>query len=81
VLTSVLKRVDVTVYNAFKDDKDFKGGIVALGIPEEGVGISFDEYNKPLITDDAKAAVDAAMKGISDGTIKVHDFNADNKCP
>jgi basic membrane protein A len=81
VLTSVLKRVDVTVYNAFKNDKDFKGGVVALGIPEEGVGISFDDYNKPLITDDAKAAVDAASKGIADGSIKVHDFTTDNQCP
>jgi basic membrane protein A len=77
----VLKRVDVTVYDAFKNDANFKGGVVALGVPEQGVGISYDEYNKPLITADAQAAVDAATKGISDGTVKVHDYTADNQCP
>src|SRR6202012_901875 len=45
VLTSVLKRVDNTVYNAFKDDKDFKGGVVALGVAENGVGLAMDQYN------------------------------------
>jgi len=81
VLTSVLKRVDVTVYDAFKNDASFKGGVVTVGVPEQGVGISYDEYNKPLITADAQAAVDAATKGISDGSIKVHDYTADNQCP
>jgi basic membrane protein A len=40
-----------------------------------------DDNNKPLITADAQAAVDAASKGIADGSIKVHDYNADNQCP
>jgi basic membrane protein A and related proteins len=81
VLTSVLKRVDVTVYNAFKDDKDFKGGVLDLGLQDDGVGLAMDQYNKPLITADAAAAVDAATKGIVDGSIKVHLFETDNKCP
>ena len=81
VLTSVLKRVDVTVYNAFKNDKDFKGVVVALGIPENGVGLAMDDNNKPLITADAQAAVDAATKAIADGTVKVHDYTTDSQCP
>jgi basic membrane protein A and related proteins len=81
VLTSVLKRVDVTVYNAFKNDKDFKAGTVALGVAEDGVGLAMDDNNKPMITADAQAAVDAASKGIADGSIKVHDFTADSQCP
>ncbi|HVX73482.1 MAG TPA: BMP family ABC transporter substrate-binding protein [Devosia sp.] len=82
VLTSVLKRVDVTVYNAFKaGDAGFKPGVVSLGVAEDGVGLAMDDNNKPLITADAQAAVDAASKGIADGTIKVHDYNADNQCP
>jgi basic membrane protein A and related proteins len=81
VLTSVLKRVDVTVYNAFKDDKDFKGGVVNLGLPENGVGLAMDDNNKPLITADAAGAVDAATKAIAAGTVKVHLFETDNKCP
>ena len=81
VLTSVLKRVDVTVYNAFKNDADFKAGVVALGVAENGVGLAMDDNNKPLITADAQAAVDAATKGIADGSIKVHDYTADSQCP
>ena len=40
VLTSMLKRVDVAVYNAFKDGKDgtLKPGIQVLGLTEDGVG-------------------------------------------
>ncbi|MGN6683470.1 MAG: BMP family lipoprotein, partial [Devosia sp.] len=58
VLTSVLKRVDVTVYNAFKaGDAGFKPGVVSLGVAEDGVGLAMDDNNKPLITADAQAAV------------------------
>ncbi|MDR3471436.1 MAG: BMP family ABC transporter substrate-binding protein [Devosia sp.] len=81
VLTSVLKRVDVTVYNAFKNDADFKAGVVSLGVAENGVGLAMDDNNKPLITADAQAAVDAATKGIADGSIKVHDYTTDSQCP
>jgi basic membrane protein A len=82
VLTSVLKRVDVTVYDAFKNgDAGFKPGVVSLGVAENGVGLAMDDNNKPLISADAQAAVDAATKGIGDGSIKVHDYTADNQCP
>ena len=81
VLTSVLKRVDVAVYNAFKDDANFKAGTQVLGLKEKGVGLAMDDNNKPLITADAQAAVDAAEKGIIDGSVVVHDYTTDNKCP
>ena len=60
VLTSMMKRVDVAVYNAFKDAKDgtWKAGVQALGLKEGGVDWALDDNNKPLITDDMKAAVD-----------------------
>ena len=82
VLTSVLKRVDVTVYNAFKNgDAGFKAGVVSLGVADQGVGLAMDDNNKPLITADAQKAVDDATKGIADGTIKVHDYTTDTQCP
>jgi basic membrane protein A len=82
VLTSVLKRVDNTVYDAFKaGDAGFKAGVVALGVAEGGVGLAMDDNNKSMVTADAQAAVDAATKGIADGSIKVHDYTADNQCP
>ncbi|HWV02612.1 MAG TPA: BMP family ABC transporter substrate-binding protein [Devosia sp.] len=81
VLTSVLKRVDNTVYDAFKNDASFKGGTVVSGLAEKGVGLAMDDNNKPMITADAQAAVDAATKGITDGSVKVHDYTTDNQCP
>ena len=82
VLTSVLKRVDNTVYDAFKaGDAGFKAGVQDLGIAEGGVGLAMDQYNKSMVSPDAQAAVDAATKGIADGSIKVHDYTADNQCP
>ena len=82
VLTSMLKRVDVAVYNVMKDgNAGFKPGIQALGLAEDGVGVAMDDNNKPLITPEMMAAVDKAKADIIAGTIKVHDYTADNTCP
>ena len=52
VLTSMLKRVDVAVYNAFKDalDGTWQPGMQNLGLAEDGVGYALDENNRELIT-------------------------------
>ncbi len=83
VLTSMLKRVDVAAYNTMKDamSGDFETGLVTLGLAEGGVGYSVDEHNEKLITDDMKAALDAASADIISGKISVHDYRSDNKCP
>jgi basic membrane protein A len=82
VLTSMMKRVDVAVYNTMKDGNDgFKGGIHALGLAEDGVGVAMDDNNKALVTGDMSAKVDAAKADIISGKIKVHDYTEDNKCP
>lgn len=82
VLSSMLKRVDVAVYNVMKDGVDgFKPGIHALGLAQDGVGYSLDEHNKALISADMQAKVDAAKADIIAGKIAVHDYMADNKCP
>ena len=83
VLTSMTKRVDVAIYDAFKDAKDGKwtAGVKVLGLKQGGVGWAFDDHNKALITAEMKAAVDKAEKGIVDGSIKVHDYMADKTCP
>jgi basic membrane protein A and related proteins len=51
VLTSMLKRVDVAVYNAFKDAQEgkFTGGINVLGLKEGGIDYAVDDNNKALI--------------------------------
>ena len=83
VLTSMLKRVDVAVYNAFMDAKDdkFSGGINDLGLKEGGVDYAMDDNNKDLITPEMKAAADKAKADIIAGTIKVHDYMSDDACP
>jgi basic membrane protein A len=83
VLTSMTKRVDVAVYDAFKDAKDDKwtAGVKVLGLKEGGVGWAFDDHNKGLISADMKAAVDKAEKAIIGGSVVVHDYMADKTCP
>ena len=83
VLTSMLKRVDVATYNVFKAGQDgsFKPGVTVLGLAEGGVGWALDDNNKALITPDMKAAADKAAADIVSGSIKVHDYMADQKCP
>lgn len=83
VLTSMLKRVDVAVYNAFMDAKNdkFEGGINNLGLKEGGVDYAMDDNNKALVTDEMKAAVEKAKADIIAGTVQVHDYTSDDKCP
>jgi basic membrane protein A and related proteins len=82
MLTSMMKRVDVAVYNTMKDGNDgFKGGIHALGLAEDGVGVAMDDNNKPLVSADMAAKIEAARADIISGKIKVHDYMEDNKCP
>jgi basic membrane protein A and related proteins len=83
VLTSMLKRVDVATYNTFKEVRDnaWKPGVLVLGLKEDGVGWALDEHNQALITPEMKAAADKATAEIKAGTIKVHDYMSDSKCP
>jgi len=83
VLTSMLKRVDVAVYNAFMDAKNdsFSYGFNVLGLAEGGVDYAMDDNNAPLVSDEMKAAVEAAKADIIGGKITVHDYMSDNNCP
>jgi len=83
VLTSMTKRVDVAVYDAFQDARSghWASGVKVLGLKEDGVGWALDDNNKALITPEMKAAVEKAEAGIVAGTIVVHDYMADKTCP
>ncbi len=76
VLTSMLKRVDVAVYNAFKSAKDgsWQAGTQSLGLKEDGVGYALDEHNASLITDDIKAKLEDAKAKIIAGELKVEPY-------
>jgi basic membrane protein A len=81
VLTSMLKRVDVAVYDALMDGTDLETGVFTLGLAEEGVGYALDENNASLVSDDMKAAVDEARQKIIDGDIEVVSYYANDSCP
>jgi basic membrane protein A len=76
VLTSMLKRVDVAVYNAFKDamEGDLQPGAQNLGLAEEGVGYALDEHNRALITPEMEARLEEAKQKIIAGELEVTDY-------
>lgn len=78
VLTSMVKRVDVAVYDVVKEvlDGKFQGGFHIFGLDKDGVTYAMDEYNKALIPDDVIKKVEIAREKIADGEIKVTDAMA-----
>jgi basic membrane protein A len=81
VLTSMLKRVDNAVYEAFKAGDALETGIAVMNLASGGVGYAIDDNNAPLVSAEMKAAVDAAAAKIASGELKVHDYMSDNTCP
>lgn len=81
VLTSMMKRVDVAVFESFTAGEAVEPGIAVLGIAEGGVGWALDEHNESLISEDMQAAVEAASAAIIGGELAVHNYTDDNTCP
>lgn len=77
MLTSMVKRVDVAVYNVLKA---WKPGVQVLGLKEGGVDYASDANNAKLLTPALKAKVDAVKADIIAGKVKVADYMADNGC-
>ncbi|MCE4536645.1 BMP family ABC transporter substrate-binding protein [Pelomonas sp. P7] len=77
MLTSMVKHVDVAVYNVLKA---WKPGVQVLGLKEAGVDYALDENNAKLVTPQLKAKVEAIKADIVGGKIKVADYMADNAC-
>jgi len=78
VLTSMIKRVDLAVYESFKAAKDgtWKAGVRSLGVAEDGVGFSLDQHNRGLITAEMEKRLQQARADIVAGKIKVTDYMA-----
>jgi len=81
VLTSMLKRVDNAVYEAFKEGADLTTGINVMGLANDGVGYAMDDNNAALVTPEMTAAVDEAAAKIKSGELVVHDYMSDETCP
>jgi basic membrane protein A and related proteins len=78
ILTSMLKRIDVAVYNTVRDlaDGRFTAGLRLNGLENDGVGYALDNYNQPLIPQNIIDDVEKVKKDIIAGKIKVTDAMA-----
>jgi basic membrane protein A len=78
MLTSMIKRVDVAVYNSMIQARQgtWKAGVSVLGLKEEGVGWSVDEHNRALVTADMEKKINEAREAIIAGRIQVTDVTA-----
>ncbi|RYH03837.1 BMP family ABC transporter substrate-binding protein [Salipiger sp. IMCC34102] len=81
VLTSMVKRVDNVVYDAFTAGEAVEPGIASLGLADDGVSAAMDEYNEELVTAEMMTAIEEATQQIIDGEIEVHDYMSDESCP
>src|SRR4030095_4988895 len=79
ILTSMLKRVDVAVFNVVKKltEGRFSGGIHLFGLDNDGIGYALDDYNRSLIPQSVLDDVERAKKEIIEGHIKVTDAMAE----
>ena len=77
MLTSMVKRVDVAVYNVLKG---WTGGAQVLGLKEGGVDYALDEHNAKVFTPALKAVAEKVKADIISGKTKVIDYRAANAC-
>jgi basic membrane protein A len=76
VLTSMLKRVDVAVFETIKqaNDKQFKAGVVRFGLKDSGVDWAVDKNNDKLWTAAEKTKLNDLKKQIVSKKVKVPDY-------
>jgi basic membrane protein A len=76
VLTSAVKRVDVAIYKAFMDAKEgrWRAGPRVLGLAEDGVAFSLDEYNRSVLTPAIESRLVQARADIIAGRITVPEY-------
>ena len=81
VLTSMLKRVDVAVFDVIKEAQagKFTGGTLRFGLKNQGVDYAVDKYNEKLLPADVRKKVDQLKADIVAGKIKVPDYYQNGK--
>jgi len=77
VLTSLVKRTDLAVYQAFQG---VKPGITALGLKEGALDYAVDQHNDRLLSPAMRQKADAAKADIVAGRLKVIDYTVANAC-
>lgn len=76
VLTSMMKRVDNSVYDAIRElsQNQFKSGVFRFGLKNQGIEVAVDEHNKNLLPPDLLKKVEALKADILSGKIQVPDY-------
>ncbi|BES64026.1 BMP family ABC transporter substrate-binding protein [Gottschalkiaceae bacterium SANA] len=76
ILTSMIKRVDVAVFDFAKQVKEgnYSSGIHVYGVAENGVSLSEMTYTKELISTEILDSIETIRQEIIDGTIEVTDL-------
>ena len=83
MLTSMVKRVDVAVYDSFMGVKNgtWKSGVHYKGLKEGGVDWVLDKDNRKVVSPEIEKRVNAVRTDIINGKIKVIDYRAGSSCP
>ena len=83
MLTSMVKRVDVATYNAFDQAKKntFKPGVSVLGLEGGRRRLGARRQQQGAHHAGHEGGRRQGRRGIKSGTIKVHDYMSDSKCP
>ena len=81
VLTSMLKRVDVAVYEAMSQGEALETGFQVMGLANFGVGVALDENNEKIVSYSMLSSVYDAADKIVAGEVAVHDYMSDDSCP
>jgi basic membrane protein A and related proteins len=75
ILTSMLKRVDVAVFDAIQQEiaGKFQAGTKYFGLKDQGIDLAVDSNNEKLV-EPYKDAIAKVKKEIIEGTVKVPDY-------
>lgn len=76
VLTSMIKAVDVAVYDTIKmaNENKFAAGTTRFGLKNLGVDYAYDNHNSKILGADIRSKADDLKKKIISGQIKVPDY-------
>ena len=76
ILTSMLKRVDLAVFNVIQESQSakFTGGIKRFGLADKGVDYAVDQYNEKILTGSVRKRADELKAEIIAGKIVVPDY-------
>ncbi len=76
ILTSMIKGVDVAVYETIKEAQQnkFIPGVARFGFANKGIAYALDQYNEKLITPEMRKKADEIIKKITTGEIQVPDY-------